>query len=202
MMKNGVIVFAKKPFMGRVKTRLSATLGAQKTYTIYCGLLRDLLERLPALDYSLLVFWQFFDVVLPFSMPADGIEEYAQHGANLGDIIVHAIETVAHRFDNVVIIGSDCPFVTQAMLRDVFVRLQTHDDVVVGPSMDGGYYLLGMRRGRMDLFANIAWSTDAVFAQTMAKIVKKKWRVSCLKRLPDIDTEEDLQHLKGDVIGL
>jgi rSAM/selenodomain-associated transferase 1 len=93
--------------------------------------------------------------------------------------------------EKAVIMGSDCPEITPNHIRKAFNCLQT-DDIVIGPSKDGGYYLLGMNAFHPELFENIKWSTNSVYWETIAKIQEKGLTYKKLPRLNDIDTREDL----------
>jgi uncharacterized protein len=100
-------------------------------------------------------------------------------------------------YKNIVIIGSDCPEITSDHIDDAFQSLQI-SDIVIGPSDDGGYYLLGMKKWNPKLFQNIEWSTSRVFNQTVMAIEEESLTLSKLVKLNDIDTIEDLNksHLK------
>ncbi len=118
-----------------------------------------------------------------------------QQGEALGERMKHAFADV---FENghqkVVIIGTDCPQITASIIRDAFDCL-TEKEVVIGPSFDGGYYLLGMKRLQADLFRNIAWSTASVFDDTIARCNELQLSYALLPALPDVDREEDLKYM-------
>ncbi|MEQ9148777.1 MAG: glycosyltransferase, partial [Cytophagales bacterium] len=96
----------------------------------------------------------------------------------------------AHGYTKAVIIGSDCFSLKRVILEEAFERLN-QNDFVIGPSEDGGYYLLGMKKNNSEIFENIEWSREDVYAKTLEKI--KGQKVKILTRLNDIDTFEDLQ---------
>jgi len=96
----------------------------------------------------------------------------------------------------VVIIGTDCPGLSAALLRQAFAQL-VHHDLVVGPADDGGYYLLGMNRLRSELFANKAWSTTTVLPDTLADAARLGLRVAQLPTLHDVDSAQDLATWRG-----
>jgi uncharacterized protein len=93
-----------------------------------------------------------------------------------------------------VIIGTDCPGLDTRLLAQTFEALQT-SDLVLGPALDGGYYLIGLRRVIPDLFENIAWSTDRVLSQTLGIAQGLNLSIHLLPELPDIDRPEDLKFL-------
>ncbi len=120
----------------------------------------------------------------------DDFEKLVQQGDDLGARIKQAFELAFQKHSKVVIIGSDCASLTVEIVEEAFKALEAFP-FVVGPAMDGGYYLLGMDRFESSLFENIEWSTDQVFDQTLKAI--KKLNKSCylLPELSDIDYEED-----------
>jgi glycosyltransferase A (GT-A) superfamily protein (DUF2064 family) len=89
-----------------------------------------------------------------------------------------------------VIIGSDCPDVSVSDVLSAWARLNEHD-LVLGPASDGGYWLIGLRRPQPVLFQNITWSTSTVQAETLARAQRAELRTSLLRKLSDIDTEQD-----------
>ena len=93
---------------------------------------------------------------------------------------------------DVVIIGSDCPSLSPIIINEAFERLE-NDDIVIGPSSDGGYYLLGMSKLIPELFQHKKWSSDSVLADTIKDTVKLQKQYSFLTELSDIDTIEDYQ---------
>ena len=95
----------------------------------------------------------------------------------------------------IVLIGSDCLELNERILLEAFEHLADHD-IVIGPTSDGGYYLIGMKKLYKDVFRNKSWSTKSLFEETLQSIKTLGLHVHCLPRLSDIDTEEDLGELK------
>ncbi len=133
-----------------------------------------------------------------------GFEQQPQPAGDLGEKMQAAF---SHDFARpaaaAVIIGTDCPGLTTEHLREAFAALQTHD-LVLGPAVDGGYYLLGMRHLHPSLFANKTWSTDTVRAETLADAARLGLRVHLLPALQDVDTIDDLrawQQLPASALG-
>jgi hypothetical protein len=93
----------------------------------------------------------------------------------------------------VIVVGSDCPELSAAIVEDAFDALERHD-VVVGPAMDGGYYLLGMKTAHISLFEKMKWSTSTVLEDTLARVSKLELNVKMLPQLSDLDTEQDLRN--------
>ena len=113
-----------------------------------------------------------------------------QSGSDLGERMAKAFKEVLKSNHKVLIIGSDCPQLSMMTISTAYQQLDDHD-YVIGPSMDGGYYLLGMKAMDVDVFNDIAWSTDAVCSQTIEKIKSANRSYSLLKELSDVDHKED-----------
>jgi len=187
---NGVIVFVKNPELGKVKTRLAQTLGDQQALDIY--------HQLVAYTRNMLLELEGVKRIVYYSSFIDENDEwYPTHFAkrlqvqeDLGTRIMSAVREVFAECSKVVIIGSDCPQLTSDHIQKAFDLLATHH-LVLGPSLDGGYYLLGLDSYEPDLFQEITWSTDVVARQTLEK-AEAKGLTSCkLEPLSDIDHEED-----------
>jgi rSAM/selenodomain-associated transferase 1 len=192
-----LIVFAKAPRSGVVKTRLAATLGEPAARAAYQQLVATVLQQMAP----------FHNVELRFS-PDDaesdvrpwlrkGWEMTGQGNGDLGDRLDRAFQSAfANGAGRVVIIGSDCPEVTPADIEAAWTALLSQD-VVLGPAFDGGYWLIGLRRAQPGLFAEIPWSTSAVLQETIKRSLAAGLTVRLLRELPDIDTEADWLQFLG-----
>ncbi len=189
MKNNALILFARRPELGKVKTRLAAGIGDELALKFYKKLLahaRDIARATETADAKVFLtdttndeFWTEFEV---FQQPA----------GDLGERMQSAFETVFEQgYEKVAIIGSDCPELTAAEIEKAFYLLDTVD-VVMGPATDGGYYLLGMNTMHRPLFSGIPWSTEEVAAKTMAIAEKEGLQLQQLSAHSDIDTVEDL----------
>src|SRR5687767_4094941 len=187
-----LIVFVKAPRAGAVKTRLAASIGSDAACAAYKTLVEAVLRQVSSLD----------NVQLRFS-PDDAEEEVRrwargdwtlapQGDGDLGERLNAVFADVFRSgVERVVIIGSDCPYVTDTDIVQAWDALESND-VAVGPACDGGYWLVGLREGsRPELFANIAWGTEAVLRQTLDAAKTQGLRVHLLRELRDIDTVED-----------
>jgi uncharacterized protein len=117
-----------------------------------------------------------------------------QQGKDLGERMSNALlQAFAAGYTKVLLIGSDCPDISRALVSEGFMLLDTHD-IVLGPAHDGGYYLIGLRRPEPELFLNMEWGTERVLQQTLDKICAAKLSVALLPELRDIDRIEDLRH--------
>lgn len=115
-----------------------------------------------------------------------------QASGDLGDRLQQVFEQgFDHRLERIVVIGADCPDLSVHHVEQAFHLLDSHD-VVLGPAHDGGYYLIGLRRAYPDLFHHISWSTQRVFAQTVAIATRLHLSLALLEPLGDIDRPEDL----------
>ena len=191
MVKNRLIIFVKNPVKGEVKTRLASTVGDEKALDVYKKLLRITAEEAAGVVADKLVSYSksveegdHFDESL--------FEKSVQKEGNLGEKMKHAFGSgFCEGFDRVVLIGSDCPQISRDLLDDAFQKLGDAD-CVIGPSDDGGYYLIGLSRFLPEIFDDIEWSTSSVFSYTIKKLDGMDATYRLLRRLNDIDTESDL----------
>ena len=190
MNNNLIIVFVRSPELGKVKTRLARSIGDQSALNIYKILLKHTADVLRDLS---------FDKVVYFSEKIDNndfwenslFEKKLQKGADLGERMHHAFDTAFNKgYKKVLIIGSDLFDLTSSLITSAFEALETYD-ISIGPSLDGGYYLLGMKKLQPEVFKNKKWGTDSVLENTLQDL--KKQKIKLLKALNDIDTLEDLQ---------
>ena len=124
---------------------------------------------------------------------------YWQSGTNLGERMFNAFQKVFDdSYDNVVIIGSDAPEINSDLIIKSFNKLNNYE-AVIGPSDDGGYYLLGLKKAEIKLFENIKWSTDSVFNSTIAIFEKQNLKYYLMKELTDIDTKSDLYNWMNSI---
>ncbi|WP_106229994.1 TIGR04282 family arsenosugar biosynthesis glycosyltransferase [Halomonas ventosae] len=190
-------ILAKAPIPGRVKTRLMPALGAQGACRLHERLLRHALDvALAATMPERITLWTALDHAHPlFRELADrhGIRLRAQPEGDLGERMYQALQAMDTPG---LLIGSDCPALTPALLRRCQAAL-TDADAVFLPVEDGGYALVGLRRADRRLFAAIDWGTNRVMAQTRDRADSLGWRLACPARLWDVDRPEDLDRLAG-----
>lgn len=191
MQKNStpsLIVFIKNPILGKVKTRIAATTGEIKALEIYKQLLEYTQKTSLAFSGDRLLFYDGSVQNDNFS-EADFLK-MSQKGKDLGQKMYNALSYALGYCEKVVLIGSDCPTLTNKIIDESFEILNTND-VVIGPSKDGGYYLIGMKNAIWDIFNDIDWSTNKVLNQTISKLKKANKTYKLLEELSDIDTEKD-----------
>lgn len=202
MKKNVLILFAKYPEAGQVKTRLAKELGGEKAAHLYKRFLFDLCEAHQKKDYDLIIAFSpktkeeaFKNLLRAYVLN----EFYAQEGDDLGERMYSAFKAMCHselrprddRYEKVVLIGSDLPDLGEDIVQQAFQTLN-ETDVVLGPTYDGGYYLIGMKRA-FDIFQGISWSSPAVLKEQLGRIDEKKLSYRLLAVRRDIDTMEDLE---------
>ncbi len=189
--EDALLVFIKNPEAGKVKTRLARSVGAESALAIYRALLTHTRQTALTLPVRRLLFYSSF-VDQQDDWPADHFEKHLQQGYDLGARMDQAFRLALANASRAVLIGSDCASLTPAIIRQAFSRLRSYD-YVLGPALDGGYYLIGMRRPSPTLFTGIRWSTSTVLQETLTKIEKLGKRYFLLPALSDIDTLEDWQ---------
>ncbi|TDG34832.1 glycosyltransferase [Pedobacter changchengzhani] len=193
-MKQVVLIFVKNAVKGKVKTRLAATLGNNVAFNVYLDLLKHTEKCTHLLNVKKIVYYSDF-IESEDIWTEDVYEKQLQNGADLGERMQNAFEyAFANEHEHVAIIGSDCFEITPEIIEDAFKQL-AYCDVVVGPALDGGYYLLALKTAHKALFQNIKWSTDQVLNQTLHLCHKMGLKTIELQTLSDIDNEHDLKRI-------
>lgn len=189
-----LIIFIKNPRLGLVKTRLAKSIGSQQALAIYKKLIAKTLKEADRLNCEKDIWFSDSDKVgEEVFVSRKSYTLKVQKGANLGERMKHAfLESFRDGFKKVVIIGSDCPELKSSVIKKALEQLDTYD-IVLGPAIDGGYYLLGMNSFYPKIFAGVNWSTSSVLNQTLKYINVSKLSYNLLEELSDIDTIEDLQ---------
>jgi rSAM/selenodomain-associated transferase 1 len=191
-----LVVFARWPQPGLVKSRLSPALPADLACRLYESMLRDVLEagRRSSAEERWLD-WADPETESPHWDGAEGYRPAAQRGADLGERLEHAIrERLRAPEDRLVVIGADAPELGPATISDAFALLERHE-LALGPTRDGGYYLLGVSRLTPELFRGVSWGTDQVLPRTLETARARSLRVGTLEPLEDVDTPQDLVRL-------
>ncbi len=190
-----ILIFARYPKAGAVKTRLARDIGDVKAAIIYRSLVRDIVKNVKASGFPFTVCYDPPESCGCFRQWLGEELSYApQNGTDLGERMKNAFaEAFSHGAENVFIIGSDIPDLTAESLSEAVNSLERHD-AVLGPAADGGYYLIGFRKNTFStrVFSGIEWSTNRVFAATMRLLSEEGLRVHLLPELRDVDTIEDL----------
>jgi rSAM/selenodomain-associated transferase 1 len=193
-------VFARVPQEGKVKTRLIPVLGTVVSTQLYRNLLTGLLERLKHLPEGLQVeLWMDSSEALVEEQMQWG--EYAfpvfiQEGESLGERMLFSIRSGLQRYKQVILVGSDLPELGVQECVEAVRLLSNWHDLVLGPTFDGGYGLIGVNSCHKELFTNINWSTEKVLSQTLIKAEQLRLSVALLSCLYDIDQAEDLKRFQ------
>lgn len=197
MQDNAVIVFLRAPQKGRVKTRLAQHLDQGLVLELYRAFVLDTLETAQALGRPLIFFTPPDQEDMIRKWLGTDYDYAVQKDGNIGERMADAFLTVfKNGAKRCVLIGTDIPQLDKDLLIQAVEMLLEHD-AVVGPSQDGGYYLIGFGRDRFSsaVFDSIDWSTHRVTGQTLAALEKEKLSYSLLPALNDIDSIEDFNAL-------
>lgn len=195
--KERLIIFSRYPEPGKTKTRLIPALGAEQAANLQRQMTEHTLTQVRALqkdrlttmevrfaggDPSLMARWLGADLV--YQPQGDG---------DLGTRMARSLSLAFQdHVDRAVIIGTDCPGLNAHLMAEAFEQLHLEHDLVLGPALDGGYYLLGLRYFIPELFIGINWGTSAVLPQTVAISQQLNLAIAYLPQLADVDRPEDL----------
>lgn len=199
-MDAALLVFAKVPRPGDVKTRLTPALSAADAARLYTAFLRDTLRQVVRLDTDVRLY-------LAPPLPEEGLDAvpsgvtvHAQEGEGLGERMRRGVEaTLEAGYDRVLLMGSDHPTLPPSFLREAGRALQTPNSLCIGPSEDGGFYLLGLTAPFPELFDGMRYSHANVFADTLDRARDTDADVTILPRWYDVDTPRDLCRMLADL---
>ncbi len=189
-----LLVFAREPVAGRVKTRLIPKLGEAAATALYRKMLHDTLTIATQVAADRVELW--VDRLDPTSELAArardlGMSTRVQSGADLGARMHGAFVETLHGARTAVLIGSDCPEYDAGYIAAAFDALERHD-AVIGPARDGGYVLIGTKTAEPRLFRHVPWGTARVLAVTRDRLTQLQWRWHELPPKRDLDTPRDL----------
>lgn len=205
-MEKALALFSKSPWPGRTKSRLWQGLSPEASALLHRACLWDLAKVVWETDIKAYLYWteveqgEFF-APFPSPIPAGfaGLNQLPlkyfslrkQGGKDLGQRMSNAFRELLANYGRIIIIGSDLPEITEQDLEHAFNLLEDND-LVLGPSVDGGYYLIGLKKNFPQLFTDIDWGTNRVYRQTIVKAEKMNLTIANLPMKQDIDTYEDL----------
>jgi hypothetical protein len=191
-----LVVVAKEPVPGKVKTRLVPALSPAIAADLYRCFLHDRIQEVSTFDeVDRAIAYTPEDARETFTtLAVDGFELFAQQGKHLGERLNNIfLAKLSQGYKAVSIVDSDSPDLPKSVIKESFhLLLSKRAEVVFGPCHDGGYYLVGMRKPHPELFRNIPWSTENVLSVTIAKARKMGLNVKLLSAWNDLDTFEDL----------
>ena len=190
MSKQRIVVFVKNAILGKAKTRLAKTIGDKEALKVYIQLLEITKKEVLKLNVEREV-WYAWNIEEKDIWDEKLFQKKVQIEGDLGLKMKDAFKLSFNEgCDKVILIGSDCPTLKASILQKAFEELETND-VVIGPSKDGGYYLIGMSSFNPEVLDNIKWSTELVLSQTEERAEENNLSLAKLEYLNDIDTEED-----------
>lgn len=194
--KRLLIIFYRNPELGKVKSRLAATIGEERALAIYLLMAAHTRSIALLTQVDRMVYYSEFTDTED-SWGNKDFQKRLQAGADLGEKMKNAFEeSFRSGYDSICIVGTDCLELTESILKKAYEILD-REDAVVGPAADGGYYLLGMSRFIPGLFSNKKWSTSSVCRDTMEDLQRLHCSYQVLPVLRDIDHEADLPpHLR------
>ena len=199
-MSTALIIFAKAPIPGEVKTRLCPPLDHDEAASLHGTLVLDAVERAKGLPGASLYVAGAPDLAHPFFKVMEGrygAQLLIQRGPDLGSRMRWAMQDAFEQgAQEVLLTGTDLPTLPRAYLAEALKLVKAHD-VVLGPTADGGYYLIGLRKMVPVLFEGIAWSTASVLAETKKKIEQAGLPLGLLPECRDLDTVDDLKVFIG-----
>lgn len=201
---NRLLVFARLPELGRVKTRLAGAIGAERALAVYEAMLRDVLDGIGGSTETteVEICWAPTPIASAetLSRAFGGRTLAMQTGETLGDRLAMAFSErfFFHRTQKIIAVGVDEPRLAREAIEHAFALLDSCE-WTIGPAEDGGYYLIGCRAAAFDssIFAGIEWGSDRVFAETLAKIRAWQTTVAVLPLRRDIDLIDDLRAYAG-----
>jgi rSAM/selenodomain-associated transferase 1 len=202
--RTAVLVFAKAPEPGQVKTRLAARIGAGPAAVLAARLTLRALATTRAADVGPVELWCAPDMAHPFfelCRRRHDVLLREQSGADLGARMAHALRAALAHHPAAILVGTDVPCMNVEDLRGAAAALVAGADAVFGPAEDGGYWLVGLRRVADDVFSAVPWSTDAVLGVTRQRCAGLGWRVEEIATRWDVDRPEDLERLRADPVA-
>jgi len=195
-----LIIFCKAPIPGQVKTRLIPELTAEQAAELHIELSIKTLQRAVQSNLCPVQLWcspttdhEFFSK----SKAAYPVALKQQQGADLGERMHNAFCSTLADYSHALLMGCDCPSLTEQDLEQALAALSRQNDVVLAPAEDGGYVLIGLNRPHPELFDNMPWGTARVLAQTRNRIERYKLRHHELSEQWDLDTPEDLERYRA-----
>ncbi len=200
-MKRILMVMTRYPEEGRCKKRLMEYLGRKGATKLHRQLVGKTMETCTRFSsnssVALVVFYSGGNRRLMEAWLGKDVPFVPQTGTDLGLRMFNALRWAFEQgFKKAVIVGTDCPMLTDIHLTESF-RMLEEKDVVIGPALDGGYYLIGMKGAWPELFMDVKWGCNTVFEITMERVKGLGLKGAFLDRLPDVDRPEDLGFLQG-----
>lgn len=196
-----LMIFVKNLIPGMVKTRLAKDIGIDKALDVYMELVRHTHKVTKKLEVDKIVYYsEYVEIEDVWEEDIYGLQ--VQKGNSFGERMSNAFDRAFDSYNKVIIIGSDCYDISSKIIKEAYAKLDEHD-VVVGPAVDGGYYLLGMKEFIPQFFENKTFSTSTVLQELLEEAEDLHLEVYHLPKIGDIDTIEDLKKsgMKWEELG-
>ncbi|MDH5784746.1 MAG: TIGR04282 family arsenosugar biosynthesis glycosyltransferase [Chromatiales bacterium] len=193
-----ILVMARAPVAGKAKTRLIPALGEAGAAQLHAFLVERLLNELSHAEIAQVALCCTPNIDHPFfhhCRDGYGVTLQVQQGEGLGERLHHALSISLEHHRYAVVIGCDIPLLDSAVISEALQALQAGNDAAITPTEDGGYALLAVRASHPQLFHDIDWGSEKVFAQTIQRFDELQWRWHELACLWDVDTAEDYRRL-------
>lgn len=188
-----LIIFTRYPETGLVKTRLIPALGKAGAAKIHKSMTEETVKMALKTGVELEIHFTGGDYRQIHMWLGSRLKYRNQEGKTLGEKLSNSFkQAFSEGLKQVVIIGTDCPQITPAHIKKAFSLLQ-NSELVLGPALDGGYYLIGLSSVQPELFRKIKWGSSLVYQQTVAAARKLNLKIAELEELADIDRPEDLK---------
>jgi uncharacterized protein len=206
MLKEALVVMAKAPREGEVKTRLAPALSpseARRLYVAFLGdtfaMMEDVMGEREGLGLALCYTPEGAEEAFE-EVEREGSIMIPQRGDDLGERLTNCFaDLFSLGFESVVVIGADSPTLPGEYVFDAFECFETDDDVVIGPTEDGGYYLVGMRKLHGRIFEDVPWGTGGALDATIERAREAGLDLVLLPEWYDVDTPEDFERLKSEL---
>ena len=190
-----VLVFTRTPVPGRVKTRLIPAIGAERAANLHRAMLWRTVATAAAAGVGPVGLWCSPATEHPYIAEIQrefSVGVHRQTGADLGERMHLALRSQLDDAGGALLVGTDCPFLEARDLQLAARALHEGADAVIGPAQDGGYYLIGVRKSVLEVFAGVAWGSDQVLAATRQTFRDLGWRWRELATRRDVDRPADL----------
>ena len=197
-MKNALILMTRVPIPGKTKTRLETHFTPEQCAKLHTCFIKDIYETASAVDADIFVYYTPYKYrhILSGILGSKALLR-PQIDGGLGDRMLQTIkECLSEGYDKCLLIGTDIPTISEEMLTTAFFKLD-ENEIVVGPTFDGGYYLIGMKKAYNEIFDNTFYGVKSVFENTMLHIRNLGVSCSVINEWYDIDTFTDLQYMIG-----
>ncbi len=192
-----IAVFARNPVPGKVKTRLIPLLGEQGAANLHRALISDTLRKAGRLPARISRHLFLTPSRAPFRLARKSFKVHIQRGRDLGERIRNALDDLHHSHAPILIVGTDSPLVPASRFVLALKELETCD-AVLGPCVDGGYYLIGLRKRAPGVLRGVRWGGRFAYRDTLRNIMNAGLSCSILEAGSDVDTPSDFKRLKRE----